>query len=504
MTTRIGVAVIGAGFAGIAVAARLWAAGHDVRIIERAPRVGGTWRDNVYPGVACDVPSHLYSLADHPHPGWSTQFAPGGEIRDYLERIVAESGLHDVLRLGVALEHADWDAHARRWRLTLAGGETLHADALVLACGRLVEPRLPDVPGIASFPGPVLHTARWDAGFDPAGKRIAVIGTGASAVQLVPQLARRGAEVTVFQRTPAWIVPRGGRDYTTAERDRFARHPELIAALRARLLADDEARFAARAGHDRAAADAARSEATRHLAAQVPPGALRARLTPDYPFGCKRVLRSDDFYPVLASGAAVLEPSALAAVEEGVLVAASGARYADIDAVVLATGFHAQRQPYAEIVRGEDGMSLADHWATGMTSFASTVVAGFPNLFVLNGPNAALAHTSSLLILEEQAGYVTRALGRRTAHGGVLRTRPEAERGYTASIDRRARGTSWLGGCDSWYRDDRSGRLTLLWPGTVADFRAMMAAADGSEFEPAFDSDGRPLTPERLAHYQEV
>lgn len=239
MSTRVGVVVVGAGFAGIAVAARLRAAGHDVLVIERAHAVGGTWRDNVYPGVACDVPSHLYSLADHPHPGWSAQFAPGAEIRDYLERTVARVGLAPALRLGVALERAVWDESTRCWQLELTGGEQLHADVLVLACGRLVEPRMPDLPGRDSFSGPVLHTARWDAEFDPTGKHIAVVGTGASAVQLVPQLARQVApagRVTVFQRTPAWIVPRGGRSYTTAERDRFARHPELIAALRARLL----------------------------------------------------------------------------------------------------------------------------------------------------------------------------------------------------------------------------------------------------------------------------
>lgn len=487
MTVRAEVVVVGAGFAGIAAAASLRAAGHDVLVLERSGGPGGTWRDNVYPGVACDVPAHLYSLQSHPHSGWSAHYAPGAEIRAYLEDTVARTGLARSMRFGATLAGASWDGDASLWRLQVdrdAGSDDVLAEVLVLACGRLVEPRLPDIPGLSGFPGPVMHTARWDPSFDPAGRHVAVIGTGSSAIQLAPELARSAAQVTVFQRTPAWIVPRGGQAYSAAERDRFARHPELIAHLRERLLTADEARFAARAG-DPAAAAAARAEALGHLTAQVPDGPLRRQLTPAYPFGCKRVVRSDDFYPALASGAAAFEPSALAAIEDGVLVAASGARHRGIDAIVLATGFRTAVQPYAHLVRGEDGITLARHWSGGMTSFASTVVSGFPNLFVLNGPNAALAHTSSLLVLEEQADYVARALAIRGERGGVLRVRPEAERAYTMMIDERARGTSWLGGCGSWYVDDRSGRLTLLWPGTVADFQAMMAGAAADEFAPA-------------------
>ncbi|MCR2813262.1 NAD(P)/FAD-dependent oxidoreductase [Microbacterium sp. zg.Y1084] len=481
MTEHVEVAVVGAGFAGLGMAIALRRAGRSSFVIlERAASVGGTWRDNTYPGVACDVPSHLYGFATHPNPGWSARYATGAEIHRYLEDVAATEDLGDRLRLQTPLLSAQWDAAASRWTLDTGRGP-LTADALVLACGRLTEPSIPDIPGLEKFDGPIFHSARWDHGADLAGRRIAVVGTGASAVQLMPRLAETTAQVTLFQRTPAWIVPRDERAYDDAERERFATHPEELAALRAALYVEGEARFASRSG-DAAASAAARQVALDHLAAQVPDARLRAALTPQYSFGCKRVLLSDDFYPAVASPAVTLEPSALAAVDDdGALVAASGTRHR-ADALVLATGFVSQRQPYAELVTGEQGLTLAEHWSDGMTSFASTVVAGFPNLFVLDGPNASLGHNSSVLMLEEQAAYAVRALAQRAqAPGGVLRVDPQAEAAYTAEIDRAARTTPWLtGGCRNWYVD--RGRLTLLWPGTVDAFRARLARADGTEF----------------------
>ncbi|MFH8248838.1 flavin-containing monooxygenase [Microbacterium sp. B2969] len=482
MTRRsVEIAIVGAGFAGLAAAMTLRDAGHDVAVFERADRVGGTWRENTYPGVACDVPSHLYGLARHPEPNWSAEFAPGAEIQAYLERVAARERF-DVT-FDAPLLDADWDQDASTWRLRFGGAQPAEVDAevLVLACGRLAEPRIPAVAGLESFPGPIFHTARWDHGVDLAGRNVAVVGSGASAVQVVPELARRAASVTLFQRSAAWIVPRGGRPFTDAERQRFAEHPEELAALRARLDAEGEARFSSRSGGaDAAAAEAA---ARAHLATQVSDLRLRELLTPDYAFGCKRVLLSDDFYPAVASGGVALEPSALAAVEHDELVAASGVRHGGIDVVVFATGFQTTRQPYATFVRGEGGTALAEHWAAGMTSFASTVVAGFPNLFVLNGPNASLGHTSSVLMLEAQAEFAAEALSRR-APGGVLRVTPEAEQAYTRMVDERAAGTPWLtGGCRNWYVDERSRRLTLVWPGTVADYRAVIGATGGSEFD---------------------
>ena len=476
------VVIIGAGFAGLGMAMALRRAGHDdLVILERADAVGGTWRDNTYPGVACDVPSHLYGFAAHPNPDWSGVFARGDEIRRYLDDVADREGLRERIRLRTPMLGAEWDEDAARWRVHTPAGE-ITAEALVLACGRLTEPLIPEVPGLATFPGPLFHSARWDHGADLAGRHVAVVGTGASAIQLVPELARTAAHVTLFQRTPAWIVPREARAYTDAERARFAAHPEELARLRDTLYLEGERRFASRSG-DAAASESARALALAHLGRQVDDPALRRALTPDYAFGCKRVLLSDDFYPAVASDAVTLEPSALAAAEGSTLVAASGRRV-EVDAVVLATGFASTRQPYAELVRGEAGTTLAAHWSDGMSAFASTVVSGFPNLFVLNGPNASLGHNSSVLMIEEQAAYAVAALERRAlAPDGVLRVDPAAEEAYVGEIAAAAASTPWLsGGCRNWYVDERSGRLTLLWPGTVDAFRRRLAEADGSEF----------------------
>jgi len=476
--------VVGAGFAGLAMAGALRRAGRDdVIVLERAADVGGTWRDNTYPGVACDVPAHLYSLAAHPNAGWSRTFAPGGEIHDYLRDVAAREELGDKLRLRTPMLGAAWDDETSVWRID-TGAEELVARSLVLACGRLTEPFVPSVSGLESFGGPLFHSARWDHDVDLTGKRVAVVGTGASAVQLVPELARLAAHVTLFQRTPAWIVPRGGGDIPVSERERLAHSPGALARLRAELYAEGEQRFASRSG-DAVASAIARDAALAHLHAQVTDPALRDALTPDYAFGCKRVLLSDAFYPAVASDAVTLEPTELAAVDGSTLTAASGEQY-EADVLVLATGFAAAEQPYADLVRGDDE-TLAEHWSEGMTSFGSTVVAGFPNLFVLNGPNASLGHNSAVLMAEEQAAYVVRALAERDRRPErVLRVRPEAEAAYTDEIDAAAASTPWMtGGCRNWYVDSRSGRLTLLWPGTVQAFRERLTGADGSEFEPA-------------------
>jgi len=508
----VDIAIVGAGFAGVGAAIALERAGrHDFLVLERADAIGGTWRDNVYPGVACDIPSHLYSYSFLPNPDWSRVFAPGAEIRGYLEHAVEISSVRDRIRLGSALEAAVWDEHAAVWRLTIAptgrsalprGGpaqdagdaaprqrrtETIEARALVLAAGRLTEPRIPEVPGLMAFSGPVVHSARWDDALDLGGKRVAVVGSGASAVQLAPELARR-SRVVAFQRTPAWVLPRADRAYEPEERARFATDRSLIDAIRQEAYLAGEAMIPQRLG-DLDALDWAQARALAHLYAQVPDPALRAALMPAYEIGCKRAVFSDEWYPALASGAIELEASALVEVRPsrgdggGVLVGASGMEH-EVDAIVLATGFHAGRQPYARLVAGEHGETLDEHWATGMTSVASTMVSGFPSLFVLDGPNASLGHNSSILMIEAQLDYLLEALGHRDALGGApLHPTAEAEAEYTARIDAAAAGTVWLtGGCRSWYVDERSGRLTLLWPDSVPAFRERGARFDPADF----------------------
>lgn len=467
------VAVVGGGVAGLAAGIALLDAGVDsFAVLERADRIGGTWRDNVYPGVACDIPAPLYSLAARPHPGWSEQFAPGAEIRAYLERIAAEPALAERLRVGTPMRSAAWTG--REWLLELGEGERVTAQSVIVACGRLTHPRLPAAEGLDRFRGPMAHTAAWNPGIEVAGARVVVAGTGASAVQLVPELVRRGAEVTLLQRSAAWIVPRDGVRYSDAQRAAWAADPDALRADRDRLYREGEARFASRSG-DPVAAVEARAVALAHLRAQVSDPALRAALTPDYPFGCKRVLLSDDFYPLLHAGAVALEPTALAEVREHEVVAASGRRH-PADILVFATGFETQQQPYARLVRGADGQTLAEHWGDGMRSAVSTMMPGFPDLYVVNGPNAALGHNSSILMIEAQLEFAVRRIADRR---GPVEPLPAAELAFGEEIARRSVGTPWVAdGCTSWYVHPRSRRLTLLWPGTVADFRAQLAGLE--------------------------
>ena len=511
---HVEVAIVGAGFAGIGAAIQLQRAGRESFVVlEKAQALGGTWRDNTYPGVACDIPSHLYSFSFSPNPTWSRVFAPGGEIRAYLEHTADAEGVRDRIVSGAELLDATWDAAADCWRLTTTRGDWT-ADALLLACGRLVEPAIPvsaasggEVGGaggapptpadLGSFTGPIFHSARWRHDVDLAGARVAVVGTGASAVQLVPELAAAGAQVTVFQRSAPWVMPRGDREYSADELAHFETDPSAVAAVRNDAFAAGEAMFSQRLG-DPAALAAARARALDHLHSQVTDARLRRILTPDYEIGCKRVLFSDDWYPAIATGRVDLEPSAFAGVatgddDSGQLVAASGRRI-DADVLIFATGFETAEQPYARLVHGAGGRSLAEHWAGGMTSVASTVVSGFPNLFVLNGPNASLGHNSSIVMIEAQLQFVLDALDHLESRGDrVLEATPQAEASYTAALDAAASATVWLtGGCTNWYVDDRSGRLTLLWPGTATAFSERGAVFDRAVFFPDLIDAGLP------------
>ena len=470
---RARVAVVGAGLAGLGLAIRLRRAGRsDFVVLERAEEVGGVWRDNVYPGVACDIPSHLYSYSFRPKDDWSRVFAPGAEIHDYLRKAAAEEGVLPHVRLGTALESAAWDEGARRWRLRTSRG-ALEAEVLVLAAGRLTQPNLPDVPGLDGFPGRAFHSSRWDP-TPLTGLRVGVVGTGASAVQLLPHVAAEAAHTVVFQRTPAWVLPRGDRAYAADE-------PR---PSRTTLAAEAERLFEARlAGSD--AARALRARALAHLSGQVGDPTLRAALTPSYAIGCKRAVFSDDYFPALQRRDVTLEPSALARVEGSRAVAAGGSAY-DLDVLVFATGFETARQPYAELVAGRRGETLAEHWSDGMTSHASTVVTGFPNLFIVDGPNATLGHHSAIEVVEAQIDYILGALDHLDRRGGPLEVSAEAEADYTALIDRLAARTVWLqGGCRSWYLDPRSGRLVLLWPERASEFRRLNGSFEPAAFGPA-------------------
>ena len=471
--TFVDTVIVGAGIAGIAAGARLLREGHeDVLILERANAIGGTWRDNVYPGVACDIPASLYEFSFRPNPDWKNRFSTGADIQAYLAEVVREEGIGEHIRLGTEVTAMDWNDTDERWELSTSAGP-VSCRVLILAVGRLSAPVIPDLPGLGSFTGPVMHSSAWDASVDFAGARVGVVGTGASAVQLVPQLAALGALTTVFQRSAAWVVPRADAPVDQHVRDDFARDPATLRAHRDALFAEAEAGHAARVS-DGVERDALRMTALDHLTAQVADPELRRRLTPDYEIGCKRVLLSDDYYPALASGAVELEPSALVSIDGNQGVAASGKRI-PIDVLVFATGFSATRPPFAEIVRGRNGRLLADHWSNGMTAYASMLMTGFPNLFVLDGPNAALGHNSAFAMIEAQAELAVELIGRMIAEEvAIIETTAAAEERWSDELDAASADSVWLSGCTSWYVDDRSGRVTLLWPGTATEFRSAL------------------------------
>ncbi|THG33508.1 flavin-containing monooxygenase [Naasia lichenicola] len=480
--------IVGAGIAGLGLGIRLARRGTaSFLILERADQVGGTWRDNVYPGVACDIPSHLYSYSFRPKPDWSRFFAPGAEIQGYLVEAARDEGLLPHLRFGTAVLGSEWDEDDGRWMVRTTRGD-YRCRVLVMAAGRLSEPRIPDVAGLDQSTGRVFHSSRWgDA--DLSGARVGIVGTGASAVQLIPEVAARAESVVVFQRSAPYVVPRQDREYTAAEQRLFARAPESAERLRSRLFWSMEQGYAQRIGIS-GPLDALRHRALAHLGEQVGDRGLRAALTPDYEIGCKRVLLSDDFYPALSRPTVVLEASALESVRGGTAVAASG-RMHELDVLILATGFESTEPPYARTILGRNGVPLADRWADGMVAYASTAVHGFPNLFILDGPNASLGHNSAIYMIEAQIDHILDALsaladltgGAMAGGGGVLEVTRAAEDDYIAELDAVAGSTVWLRGkCSSWYVDERSGRLTLLWPDFAFAFRRRLSRFDGAAY----------------------
>jgi cation diffusion facilitator CzcD-associated flavoprotein CzcO len=478
---HVRVAVVGAGFGGIGAAVTLGRAGHDVLVLEGGDRIGGTWRDNTYPGCACDVQSHLYSFSFAPNPSWSRAYSSQGEILAYLEDVVRRFDVAGRIRLRTEVASAEWDQRAALWRLRTSSGD-LTANVLVAAAGPLSEPKLPDLPGLDSFGGTVLHSARWDPSVALAGRRVAVVGTGASAIQIVPRLAAVVAELTVFQRTPPWIMPRNDRDIPAAQRRLFARFPALQRLNRGWIYATREVGVVGLV-HLPALMAGVERICRRHLRAQVADPGLRALLTPDYRAGCKRILLSDDYYPTLERENVELVPSGLAGFEPGVVIAADGTRR-EADAVVFATGFETTDLPIAHRVTGRDGRLLSEVWAdSGMQALRGTTVQGFPNLFFLIGPNTGLGHTSMVHVIESQLQYLRDALDVMRDRGlAAVEPAGAAQQAWNRRVQERLGHTVWTtGGCASWYQDAR-GRITTLWPGSTLRLRRATRRIDLLEY----------------------
>ena len=474
------VAIIGTGFSGIGTAIRLKQDGiDDLVLFERAADLGGTWRDNTYPGCACDVPSHLYSFSFAPNPRWGHTYSRQSEIWQYLRDCAERFGILPHIRFGHEVLGATWQDDAQHWRIETSAG-IWNAEMLVSGAGILSEPRWPEIPGIDSFAGTAFHSAQWDHAQDLSGRTVAVIGTGASAIQFVPEIQKRVAKLVLFMRTPPWIVPRNDRPLHAWEHRLYGLFPPAQLALRATsywyreallrgFLRPSEGGFGERL-------------AGRHLESQVADAALRAKLTPSYRMGCKRILISNDFYPALQQPNVELVTEAIAAIRAGGVVTADGTLHG-VDTIVFGTGFNVTEHPIAGRIFGRTGESLAETWAGSPKAHLGTTVAGFPNLFILLGPNTAIGHTSALFMVESQIALVRAALETMRALGAKsFEPRAEAQASFVSSIDQRMQHTVWLtGGCASWYKD-RTGRVAALWPDYTWSFRRRLAHFDTREY----------------------
>lgn len=472
------VVVVGTGFSGLGMAVRLAQRGDDFVILERADDVGGTWRDNRYPGCACDVPSRLYSFSFDQKPDWSRDYATAPEIWGYLRDVVDRHGLRERIVFGADLVAAEYDEAQQRWELSAADGRRWTADALVLGVGALHEPSLPDFPGLSDFAGEVIHTAQWPERDALDGRRVAVVGTGASSVQLVPELAPRAARTTVFQRTPAWTLPKKDLPWSTRRQEAFRRRPALQRAVRWLTYWRMEAqaplfvRFPV-------IARAAERIARRELAKAVRDPQVRAALTPDYTLGCKRILLSSTYWPAFDRDDVDLVTSPIERVEPDAVVTADGARH-EVDAIVLGTGFSLTGSYDRMGIRGLEGRTLEDAWSRGAHSHLGITVAGFPELYLLLGPNTGLGHSSVVMMTEFATRYILQGLDR--ARGGARVTTEAAQDAFTDEMQRRSRHTVWATGCKSWYLD-RFGHNTALWPGSTIAYWWRTRTMDDSVFE---------------------
>ncbi|HET8758821.1 MAG TPA: NAD(P)/FAD-dependent oxidoreductase [Solirubrobacteraceae bacterium] len=465
--------IVGSGFSGLGMAIRLKQAGmHDFAVLERADEVGGTWQANTYPGCACDVPSHLYSFSFAPNPEWTQTYSPQPEIWEYLRRCADDFGVRPHVRLGCAVESATWLEAERRWELETTQG-TYRARILIAGMGPLTEPRIPEIPGLDGFEGEVWHSARWNHDYDLAGKRVASIGTGASAIQYVPEIAKQVARLHVFQRTAPWVMPHSNRPITDAERRVYRAVPALQKLVRGGIYGARELLvfgFVVRPRLMRLIERIAR----RHIRSQIDDPRLLEQVTPGYTIGCKRILPSNRWYRALNRPNVDLITSGVQAVRPRSIVDGDGAEHA-VDAIVFGTGFHVTDIPAAQRVRGRGGTLLDDVWHGSPRAYFGSTIAGFPNLFFLLGPNTGLGHSSMVYMIESQIAHVMAALRHMDARGAeTIEVRPEAQERHNAEIDRRMKGTVWTTGCSSWYLDD-TGRNATLWPDWTWRFRRLAA-----------------------------
>lgn len=489
-TRKPRVLVIGAGFGGLAAAYELSRDGlADVTVLEKADDVGGVWRENTYPGAACDVPSNLYSYSFARKTNWGRRYAEQPDILGYIHDTADRLGLRDLVHTGVEVTSACYDDDTATWRVETSAGDAFEADVLVPAVGQLSRPAFPNIPGLDTFAGPSFHSAQWRHDVDLTGKRVAVLGTGASAIQFVPRIRQTAGRVTVFQRSAPYIIPKPDRAYTRAHHAAFAKAPGFAAAMRGLIWEISEffglalTRVAPLA---RLIGIVASANIKRHIKDPV----LRAKVTPDYPIGCKRVLFSNDWYPALASDNVDVQTEAISEVTPAGVRTADG-RLHDVDVIICGTGFKATEFLAPMTITGRDGRDLHAEWAGGARAHLGMAVPGFPNMFLIYGPNTNLGSSSIILMMEQQARYI-RQLTEELARGGggrAFEVRADVEQAYDAEVQARLDAGVWTT-CDSWYRT-ASGRVTTNWPGLVHEYQRRTRAVALADYE--------VVSPERAA-----
>ncbi|MCX2710658.1 flavin-containing monooxygenase [Mycolicibacterium sp. J2] len=473
----VSVAIIGAGFAGIGAAIRLKDRGiTDFVIYERDTRVGGTWRDNTYPGAACDIPSRLYSYSFAPNPDWSHTYSGSAEILRYIDDMVTEAGLEPHIRFEHTVTGVVYDQAAGEWTVSFADRAPVRARAVIVASGPLANVSLPELPGIDTFEGKKIHSARWDHGYDFAGKKVAVVGTGASAVQIVPELVKVAESVKVFQRTAGWVLPR----YNTATADWLKDIYKTVP------LAEKLMRSAWFWGHESVALGVVwdtpftrlvETVSRANLRAQVKDPWLRRQLTPDFSAGCKRLLMTSDYYPALQADNCKLVTWPIARLSPNGIRTVEGIEH-QFDAIVFATGFDVSKTGTPFPVTGVDGRVLASEWSRGAYAYRSVAVSGYPNLYFTFGPNSGPGHSSALVYMEAQIDYITDAIGKLLQFGWkALDVRPDVQARYNERIQRRLRSTTWNSGCQSWYLTEDGFNATMF-PGFATQYVNQLKALD--------------------------
>ena len=468
---RLEVLIIGAGFAGICAAIKLREAGvTSLRIVDKNPDIGGTWFANTYPGATCDVPSHFYSLSFAPNPNWSRLYSPQKEILAYLRDCVETFGIAPILDLGHEVRSLTYDAERRGWRAEIDGRGPVFARFVINGTGGLHRPILPEIEGRDSFGGATMHTALWDHAFDATGKRVAVIGTAASAIQVIPQMAKRAARVDVYQRTANYISPRGNFVYSKEQKARFARFPAwqrlYRRIIRTRM---DWLLFPLILREKRRSLLSDRI--LRYLGKAVPDPELRAKLTPEFELGCKRILVSDDFYPSLNRENVDLITEPIRRIT-GTGIETRDGVLREVDAIIYATGFDMYAHMKALPVTGRDGVRLGELWGERIEAYRTVMVAGFPNYFTVTGPNSGTGTTSVVDMIEQAVGWIVKAI-RATPAQGSVDVKPEAQAAWNKALHAKLDKTVWATGCSSWYKR-ADGRIETLYPGSAAAYAREM------------------------------